>query len=131
MYQILIIEDRPEIRENLMEFLELSGYKTIAANSGVEGIEKAINHQPDLILCDVIMPAMNGFEVLINISNDLRTQKIPFIFISSVSEKDSYLEAMQHGADDFLVKPFELDDLLIIIEKWLKTGSLRRFEKSF
>ena len=124
-------ETRPEIRKNLMEFLELSGYKTIAANSGVEGIEKAINHQPDLILCDVIMPAMNGFEVLINISNDLRTQKIPFIFISSVSEKDSYLEAMQHGADDFLVKPFELDDLLIIIEKWLKTGSLRRFEKSF
>lgn len=131
MYQILIIEDRPEIRENLVEFLELSGYKTMEANCGVDGIEMAVVQQPDLILCDVIMPAMNGMEVLNNISNNPQTQKIPFIFISSVSEKDSYLEAMQHGADDFLVKPFELDDLLITIEKWLKTGSLRRFEKSF
>jgi CheY-like chemotaxis protein len=131
MYKILIIEDRPEIRENLVEYLELSGYKTIEANCGLDGIKMAVNHQPDLILCDVVMPGMNGFEVLSNISNNLRTQKIPFIFISSISEKDSYLEAMQHGADDFLVKPFELEELLFAIEKWLKTGSLRRFEKSF
>ena len=120
MIRILIIEDNSTIRENTAELLELEGYSTLTASNGKTGLAKIKINIPDLILCDLRMPEMDGFTVLKNLGEHPDLKRIPFIFFSAKSEKMEINQGMKAGADDYLTKPFELEDLLATIEKCLK-----------
>ena len=120
MKTILLIEDRAEILDNLKEFLELEGYHVLIANNGKLGIELAKEFSPDLIICDVLMPVMDGHEVLKNILDLKMSIKSPFIFSTSLSEKIDRIDTLKLGADDYIVKPYELDELLKMVKVWIK-----------
>ena len=126
MKKILIIEDNNIIRENFTEFLGMSGYEILAANDGEKGIELAREFLPDIIICDVLMPVMDGYEVLRLLLDSPKTFEIPFIFSTSNSEKVDYTEGMKLGADDYIIKPFEMETLLNKIENCLQSGSRRK-----
>jgi DNA-binding response OmpR family regulator len=125
MNTILLIEDNTEILENLTEYLELEGYRILVANNGKKGIELAVEFIPDLIICDVMMPEMDGHEVLHLLLDTAKTNEIPFIFSTSMSEKIERAQALQLGADDYIVKPFEMEALLKMAKTWIKSGSKR------
>lgn len=112
MKKILIIEDEEAIRENVQDLLNMHGYQTFTAVDGKSGMEEASKVSPDLILCDVMMKEMNGYEVLQRLKMDERFVLTPFIFISAKSEHEEIRRGMSLGADDYLVKPFQLKDLL-------------------
>lgn len=116
MKTILVIDDETEIRHNIVRTLELSDYNTISAENGVEGLRLAIEKKPDLIISDIMMPELDGFGVLKELQKDSSTSSIPFLFLSAKSAKLDIREAMNLGADDFLTKPFDLDDLLTAVE---------------
>jgi len=122
---ILLIEDNTDILENLTEYLELEGYLVLATKNGKNGIELAREFKPDLIICDILMPEMDGFEVLRSLLNTTKTSGIPFIFSTSMSEKTDKAEALKLGADDYIVKPFELETLLKVAKTRIKSGSKR------
>jgi CheY-like chemotaxis protein len=126
MKTILVIDDTVEILENLIEFLQMEGYHTLAASNGKMGFEIANQHLPDLIICDVLMPEMDGHEVLHLLINTARTRNIPFIFSTSMSEKVERAEALALGADDYIVKPYEPERLVKLIEYWIKNGTTRQ-----
>jgi CRP-like cAMP-binding protein len=130
--KILVIEDNAEVRENLSEILELSGYIPILAEDGTIGVELAMQHRPDLILCDVMMPRLDGFGVLNILSKRHDTSDIPFIFLTAKAEKSDFRRGMNLGADDYITKPFYKDELLAVIETRLrKTAQLReRFDRT-
>ena len=107
MQTILIIEDNEGIRDNLIEFFELEGYHIISAVNGKSGILLAIEFIPDLIICDVLMFEMDGYEVLFQLLKSPTTELIPFIFSTSMSEKVDRSEALSLGADDYIIKPFD------------------------
>jgi len=125
MNTILLIEDNMDILENLAEYFELEGYEILIANNGKKGIELARKTIPDLIICDVLMPQMDGHEVLQILLDIARTAEIPFIFSTSMSEKVDRAEALALGADDYIVKPFELEALLKMAKACIKSGSKR------
>src|SRR5215207_1668870 len=100
MKKILIIEDNPDVRENLAEILILSGYDAFTSENGLAGVEKAQSEQPDLILCDIMMPELDGFGVLHILSRQAKTADIPFIFLTAKAEKDDFRRGMASGADD-------------------------------
>ena len=126
MKTILLIEDNNEILENFTEFLEIKGYKILGACNGKEGIELAMKFIPDLIICDVLMPEMDGYEVLHSLLETSATYQIPFIFSTSMSERVERIEALSLGADDYIIKPFDMDVLLKMIKIWIKTGRDKR-----
>ncbi len=126
MDTILVIEDNEDILENLIEFLEMEGYKILGANNGKRGIELAREFIPDLIICDVLMQEMNGHEVLQLLLGSGTTYEIPFIFSTSMSEKINRAEALLLGADDYIIKPFALEDLLKMVKAWIQSGSIRQ-----
>lgn len=126
MNTILIIEDSSEIRENTDELLRLSGYNTLVAANGKEGLEILRNEKPDLILCDIMMPDLDGYGVLRAHSNMPETRRIPFIFMTAKAEKADFRKGMDLGADDYLSKPFTGDDLLRIVEARLKKYEVLR-----
>lgn len=117
---ILVIEDQPDVRENIEELLVLSNFRVSTAAHGKEGAQLAIANPPDLILCDIMMPEMDGYEVLYILSRNPKTAAIPFIFLSAKAEKADFRKGMNLGADDYLTKPFEEIDLLSTIERRLK-----------
>ena len=125
MKTILLIEDNKDILENLTEYLELEGYRILFANNGKEGVELAREFIPDLILCDVKMHEMDGHEVLRLLLDAAKTYEIPFIFSTSNSENVDRTKALELGADDYIIKPFELPTLLVMAKKWIKSGSSR------
>ncbi len=129
MKKILIIEDNTEVRENLAEILELSDYKVITAENGKVGVELALNSDPDIILCDVMMPVLDGFGVLKIVNNNPKTNGIPFIFLTAKSEKADFRKGMGLGADDYITKPFDDVELLEAIEMRLKKSE--RIKKAF
>ncbi|MBK8568158.1 MAG: response regulator [Saprospiraceae bacterium] len=118
MKKILLIEDTPEILENFTEYLEMHGYEVHAADNGKDGVAFAAEISPDLIICDALMADMDGFEVLRLIKKSAKTAGIPFVFSTSMSENLEKSEALALGADDYLVKPFDLSKLLEVAEKW-------------
>ena len=120
MKKILVIEDNTEVRENICEILELDSYEVIAAENGKIGAQKAIDYIPDLILCDVMMPELDGFGVLKILSKNENTQSIPFIFLTAKAEKTDFRKGMGLGADDYIIKPFDDTQLLEAIEMRLK-----------
>jgi len=120
MTTILIIEDNEDIRENVAEILGLADYKVIMAANGKEGIEQAQKNKPDLIICDIMMPGIDGYGVLHVLHKESETQNIPFIFLTSKSERSDFRAAMEMGADDYITKPFAGNELLNAIESRLK-----------
>ena len=114
MQTILLIEDTSDILGNLTEYLEMEGYKVIVATNGKRGVEIAAESLPDIIVCDVLMPEMDGYGVLQVLKQCPKTSEIPFIFSTSLSEKIDISDAYKLGADDYLVKPF---DPITLLEK--------------
>lgn len=113
---ILIIEDNTDIRESTSEILELANYQTLVAENGKMGIELAQKHIPDLIVCDIMMPELDGFGVLYLLSKNTETAIIPFIFLTAKTERLDIRKGMEMGADDYLTKPFDDIELLNAIE---------------
>jgi CRP/FNR family transcriptional regulator, cyclic AMP receptor protein len=120
MKTILLIEDNKVIRENMAEILELSDYKVLTAKDGKEGVSIAIQHKPDLIVCDIMMPVLDGYGVIHMLQKKQETQNIPFIFLTAKTERDDIRKGMQLGADDYITKPFTETELLNAIEIRLK-----------
>lgn len=117
---ILIIEDHDHIRESTAEILELSGYQVFTAPEGKTGVDMALKHLPDIILCDIMMPELDGYGVLYMLSKHEVTSHIPFIFLTAKAERADMRKAMEMGADDYLTKPFDDIELLNAIETRLK-----------
>lgn len=130
--KILIIEDNDHVRENLAELLELSGYEVATAENGKMGTSVAFTFLPDLILCDVMMPEMDGFSVLRILSSSPATMDIPFIFLTAKTEKEDFRKGMGLGADDYITKPYDDIQLLDTIELRIKKSSRIKnaFDKS-
>lgn len=116
MSKILVIEDNTEVRENICEILALAGYDVVEGKNGKIGVEKAIATSPDLILCDVMMPELDGFGVLKILNQNVKTHDIPFIFLTAKAEKSDFRKGMGLGADDYITKPFDDTDLLDALE---------------
>lgn len=128
MKKILIIEDNADIRENIAEILELADYKAITAANGKEGVEKAMSEHPDLIICDIMMPELDGYGVLHILAKKDATASIPFIFLTAKAERADMRKGMILGADDYLTKPFDDTELLDAIEARLKKNDLVKKE---
>lgn len=124
MNSILIIEDDEILRENTAELLELSGYTVKTAPNGKKGIELAMRYLPDLIICDIMMPEMDGYEVLSALTENENTQFIPFIFLSAKTKHQEVRKGMDLGADDYLTKPFREEDLLKSVRTRLQKAGL-------
>lgn len=120
MTKILIIEDNTDIRENVVEILELSGYRVFDAPDGKVGVQMALQHVPDIILCDIMMPEMDGYEVIEELNKHAETSATPFIFLTAKAERPDVRKGMELGADDYLTKPFDDTELLAAIESRLK-----------
>ncbi len=124
MVYIVLIEDHTDILEGTAELLELEGYRVVTAMNGKEGLEKIKQTPPDLIICDVRMPEMDGLALLARLGLDADLKRIPFIFYSARSEKSDIQTGLDAGADDYLVKPCEIKDLLESIKKCLPVRKL-------
>jgi CRP-like cAMP-binding protein len=126
MKRILLIEDNKDIRENTEELLMLAGYEVYTAENGRIGVELAVKEQPDLIICDIMMPELDGYGVLHILSKRDDTAAIPFIFLTAMTEKAEVRKGMELGADDYLTKPFDDTSLLNAIEARFRKSSIRK-----
>ena len=120
MIKILIVEDNAEIRENTGEILELANYEVFTAANGKEGYEMAVSEAPDLIVCDIMMPVLDGYGLLHLINKNEQLKGIPFIFLTAKTERNDFRKGMEMGADDYITKPFNDIELLNAIESRLK-----------
>lgn len=118
--KILLIEDNQDMRENTAEILELANYEVVSAENGRIGVSMAKSQDPDLIVCDIMMPELDGFEVLYMLSKDPNTSAIPFVFLTAKADKKDMRRGMNLGADDYITKPFEEMELLGAVESRLK-----------
>ena len=125
-HKILVIEDNTDVRENIAEILGLAGYEVHVAENGKAGVERATRHKPDLILCDIMMPELDGYGVLRILARNPATAGTPFIFLTAKAEKDDFRKGMGLGADDYITKPFDDVVLLDTIELRLKRSSKLR-----
>src|SRR5690554_5425264 len=120
MTKIVLIEDNNEMRENIEEILELADYQVLSAENGKVGVELVKKELPDIIVCDIMMPELDGYGVLYYLSKIPETRGIPFIFLSAKTERQDLRKGMNLGADDYVTKPFEEIELLEAIESRLK-----------
>ena|SRR5665213_85907 len=125
MKTILLIEDNHAILENLTEYLEMENYRILGTDNGKNGVELAEEFIPDLIICDVYMHPMNGHNVLRLLQDNAKTSGIPFIFSTSIPEIVDKTKALELGADDYIIKPFEMQTLSNMAMRWIKSGSER------
>jgi CheY-like chemotaxis protein/CRP-like cAMP-binding protein len=132
MKKILLIEDNLEMQDNIAEILELSNYEVSKASNGKEGVKLAHQVDPDLIICDIMMPELDGFGVLRMLNKDPQTASVPFIFLTAKAEMTDLRRGMNLGADDYLTKPFDEVELLDAIEMRLKKSEIlnQSFDKS-
>lgn len=119
MIKILVIEDNPALRENTAELLELSNYQVLTAPNGLQGVELALAHEPDLIICDIMMPELDGFGVLQRLQNSTKCSQTPFIFLTAKTEKVEIQTGLARGADEYIPKPFDDTELLNAVERQL------------
>ena len=110
--KILVIEDETQIREEVSDWLQFEGYETVTAANGRLGLAAVEQENPDLIMCDVTMPQMDGYEVLIEVRANQKHATTPFIFLTAAADRDSLRKGMSLGADDYLTKPFTLEEVL-------------------
>jgi len=130
MKKILLIEDNDEIRDNTAEILELAMYDVFTAENGKLGVEKAIDIKPDLIICDIMMPVLDGYGVLHAIQKHEAIKNTPFIFLTAKTERSEFRKGMELGADDFITKPFEGTELLNAVDSRLKKSELLKKDYS-
>lgn len=128
MEKIIIIEDNEDIRENTAEILQMANYKVFCAENGKVGVEIALRENPDLILCDITMPVLDGYGVLHMLRKNSATRNTPFIFLTARTEKEDFRKGMQLGADDYITKPFSESDLLKSVECRLEKARLLKQE---
>jgi CRP/FNR family transcriptional regulator, cyclic AMP receptor protein len=124
MKHLLLIEDNNEIRENTAEILELAGYKVRTAENGKVGVEMALQEKPDLIICDIMMPVLDGYGVLHLLNKNPDLTGIPFIFLTAKAERSDFRKGMEMGADDYITKPFSDIELLNAVESRIKKTEL-------
>ena len=131
--KILLIEDNEDVRENTAEILELAHYKVFTAPDGKEGVELAREEHPDLIICDIMMPGLDGYGVLHLLGKDPAMSAIPFIFLTAKAERSDLRKGMDLGADDYITKPFDKTELLNAVESRIKKAEVlkREYEKDF
>jgi CheY-like chemotaxis protein len=123
MARILVIEDEAPIRGNLLRFVTLEGHQAIEAADGRAGLDAARSQRPDLIFCDVMMPQMNGLEVLAALQQEPTLKQVPFIFVSASAEPERLEEALRLGAGGYVTKPFNLAQLRAVLQQHLPSGS--------
>jgi DNA-binding response OmpR family regulator len=121
---ILVIDDNKDIRENTAEILDLAGYKTFMAENGKKGVEIALKEKPSLIVCDIMMPELDGYGVLHLVRKNQEIDRTPFIFLTAKTERSDFRKGMEMGADDFITKPFEEIELLNAVEIRLKKAAI-------
>ena len=126
MKKILLIEDNTDIRENTAEILSLTNYKVITAEDGKSGVELALKEKPDLIICDIMMPVLDGYGVLHMLHKNPEVMHTPFIFLSAKAERTDVRRGMELGADDYITKPFSGTELLNAVESRFKKIDLSR-----
>jgi len=134
MRKILVIEDEPEMRRNITALLRYHDYEPIEAENGRKGVELARRDKPDLILCDVMMPELDGYGVLQALQQDAGLALIPFVFLTAKGDKDNLRSGMNLGADDYLTKPVANADLVQAIEARLRRSeqhAKREFKPDF
>jgi CheY-like chemotaxis protein len=124
MKSILVIDDNPDIRDNTTEILELAGYKVMTAENGKVGVDIAIREKPSVIVCDIMMPELDGYGVLHLLRKNTETRQVPFIFLTAKAEKSDFRKGMEMGADDYITKPFEEIELLNAVEIRLKKAEI-------
>ncbi|GAA3561558.1 response regulator [Snuella lapsa] len=124
MKSILLIEDDVVLRENTVELFELNNYKVIAVANGKIGVSAALKYFPDLIICDIMMPELDGYGVLQTLSKNKKTQHIPFIFLSAKTEHADVRRGMDMGADDYITKPFSEEELISAIKSRLAKAAI-------
>lgn len=129
MTAILVIEDQAKILENTLETLEMEGFEVLGAPNGMAGVQLARAYHPDLILCDIMMPGMDGYTVLLELQNDPATATIPFIFLTARGDRESQRQGMELGADDYVTKPFTTSELLAAVATRLQKQAT--FERKF
>ena len=121
---ILVIDDNSDIRDNTAEILELAGYRTVTAENGKKGVDVAVKEKPAVIVCDIMMPELDGYGVLHLLRKNPDTRNIPFIFLTAKTERSDFRKGMEMGADDYITKPFDDIELLNAIEVRLKRSEI-------
>ncbi|MBS1566670.1 MAG: response regulator, partial [Bacteroidetes bacterium] len=124
MKTLLVIDDNTDIRENTAELLSLSGYNVLTAENGKKGVELALREKPQLVVCDIMMPELDGYGVLHLLKKNPETEQIPFIFLTAKTERVDFRKGMEMGADDYVTKPFDDLELLRAIEIRLKKAEI-------
>jgi len=120
MKKILVIEDEADLLANVARFLRAEGYEVLVAENGAAGVEVALAQAPDLIVCDITMPEMDGFGVLFSLRENVTTSHIPFIFLTASTRTYDRKWGVELGASDYITKPFKLEQLLVAIQVRLK-----------
>ncbi len=120
MAKILIVEDEDDIRNNLRRFLRLEGYEVVEAENGRRGVEEALKQLPDLVICDLMMPELDGFAVLREVRGNPATRHIAFCFLTASAERDTRHEGLAQGADEYVTKPFNLAEMRELIRRMLE-----------
>ncbi len=115
MKKVLLVDDEASLRDNIVEVLTLEGFDAISSTDGKEGYEKAISNLPDIIICDVMMPVMDGTEMFLKIKSNELTRNIPFIFLTALVDRFDQKKGIELGANGYLEKPFTIESLLKII----------------
>jgi DNA-binding NarL/FixJ family response regulator len=126
MTTLLLIEDNPSMRRNIAQILEIEGYRVLTAGNGMEGVKMLSEERPDLVLCDIMMPVMGGYEVLARVREDAALASLPFIFLTAKGEMPDLRIGMSLGADDYLAKPVTSEDLLKAVRARLERASQQR-----
>ncbi|NJN63031.1 MAG: response regulator [Coleofasciculaceae cyanobacterium RL_1_1] len=126
MKTIVVIEDEQALLKNIVRILSAEGYNSIGAENGEAGIQLVRAHHPDLILCDIMMPGMNGYDVLTELQSTPETVLIPFIFLTAKTERADIRQGIELGADDYLTKPFDADELIGAIEARFRKDELQK-----
>ena len=119
MKTILVIEDDHLLREQLLEWLDLEGFEGISAEDGLSGVEAALTHHPDLIICDVMLPEMSGFGVIAQLRQEPSTATIPLIFLTALATDRDRRQGSELGAVDYITKPFRFSDILRVVQSQL------------
>jgi CRP-like cAMP-binding protein len=126
--KIVLIEDNTAVRENIEEILELAAYKVHSAPNGKKGVDLVLKEHPDLIICDIMMPELDGYGVLHMLSKNPKASSIPFIFLTAKADRTDFRKGMEMGADDYITKPFDDIELLNAVETRLKKADLLKTE---
>ncbi|MDC1162478.1 response regulator [Tenacibaculum sp.] len=129
MKKILLIEDDIVLRENTAELLELSNYEVVTASNGSIGVQVALSSTPDIVVCDIMMPELDGYGVLEALSKNKITKHIPFIFLSAKTERKDVRKGMNLGADDYITKPFSEEELISAIESRIAKAAILKEER--